>query len=159
MRHVTDTNYRKGSLCPNKKRVAKQKNVNLLTAKIGIWQKILRQEAMRPHLGNRPTGSVSTMGEAGTHCPISRARNTSKFQTTIFVWMSGCSNATENNKNKCLPFHNRLYLVRINFYKVCNRHDLPKTKYMANYKQKSWKTKNLNFSWGQIFAFFISHLQ
>ena len=87
MRHVTDPNYRKGSLCPNKKKVAKQKNVNFLTAEIGIWQKILWQEAMRPHLGNRPTGNVSTIGEARTHCPISRARNTSKFQNTIFVWM------------------------------------------------------------------------
>ena len=87
MRHVTDPNYRKGSLCPNKKKVAKQKNVNFLTAEIGIWQKILGQEAMRPHLGNRPTGNVSTIGEAGTHCPIPRARNTSKFQNTIFVWM------------------------------------------------------------------------
>ena len=61
--------------------------INFLTAEIGIRQKILGQEAMRPHLGNRPTGNVSAIGEAGTHCPIPRARNTSKFQNAIFVWM------------------------------------------------------------------------
>ena len=61
--------------------------INFLTAEIGSRQKILGQEAMRPHLGNRPTGNVSAIGEAGTHCPIPRARNTSKFQNTIFVWM------------------------------------------------------------------------
>ena len=85
MRHVTDTNYRKEVYVQIRKKVVKQKNVNFLKAEIGIWQKILGQEAMRPHLGNRPTGSVSTIGEAGTDCPISRARNTSKFQNTIFV--------------------------------------------------------------------------
>ena len=30
---------------------------------------------------------------------------------------------------------------------------------MANYKKKTCKTKNLNFSWGQILAFFISKMQ
>ena len=61
--------------------------INFLTAEIGNREKINRQEAMRPHLGNRPTGNVSAIGEAETHCPIPRARNTSKFQNVIFVWM------------------------------------------------------------------------
>ena len=61
--------------------------INFLTAEIGNRQKILGQEAMRPHLGNRPTGNVSAIGEAETHCPTPRARNKSKFQNTIFVWM------------------------------------------------------------------------
>ena len=61
--------------------------IHFLTAEIGSRQKILGQEAMRPHLGNRPTGNVNAIGEAGTHCPIPRARNTSKFQNAIFVWM------------------------------------------------------------------------
>ena len=93
MRHVTDTNYRKGSLCPDKKKSCKTKKfklfdkLNFLTAKIGNRQKILGQEAMRPHLGNRLAGNVSAIGEAGTHYPIPRARNTSKFQNAIFVWM------------------------------------------------------------------------
>ena len=52
-----------------------------------------------------------------------------------------------------------VYLERINFYKACNRHELPKTKFMGNYKQKSCETKILNFLWGQILTFFISHLQ
>ena len=38
-------------------------------------------------LGNRPKGNVSTMGEAGTDCPIPRVKNTSKFQNAIFIWM------------------------------------------------------------------------
>ena len=68
------------------------------------------------------------MGEAGTHCPIPRARNTSKFQNTF---LSGCSelvHATENNKiiNKIMNAYHFLtdfvYLERINFYKACNRH-------------------------------------
>ena len=87
MRHVTETNYRKEVYVQIRKKVAKQKNVNFLREEIGIRQKILGQEAMRPHLGNRPTGNVSTIGEAGTHCPLSRARNTSIFQNTTFVWM------------------------------------------------------------------------
>ena len=62
-----------------RKKVAKQKNVNLLTnvnfltVEIGSRQKILGQEAMRPHLGNRPTGNVSAIGEAGTRCPVNTA--------------------------------------------------------------------------------------
>ena len=91
MRHVTDTNYRKEVYVQITKKVAKQKNVyiyiNFLTAEIGSRQKILGQKAVRPHLGNRPTGNVNAIGEAGTHCPIPRARNTSKFQNKIFVWM------------------------------------------------------------------------
>ena len=67
MRHVTDPNYGKGSLCPNKKKVAKQKNVNFLTAEIGIRQKILGQEAMRPHLDNRPTDNISAIGAFRGH--------------------------------------------------------------------------------------------
>ena len=58
--------------------------INFLTAEIGFRQKILGQEAMRPHLGNRPTGNVSAIGEGGTHCPIPRARNTSKIKNAIF---------------------------------------------------------------------------
>ena len=66
MRHVTETNYRKEVYVQIRKKVAKQKMyINFLTAEIGNRQKIHGQEAMRPHLGNRPTGNVSAIGEAG----------------------------------------------------------------------------------------------
>ena len=134
--------------------------INFLTAEIGIRQKILGQEAMRPHLGNRPTGNVRRNRRSRNSLSNTASEKYIKISNTRFL--SGCSDTTENNKNnknKCLPFHNRFYLVRINFYKACSRYELPKTKLMANYKQKSWKTKNLNYSWEQILAFFISHLQ
>ena len=134
--------------------------INFLTAEIGSRQKILGQEAMRPHLGNRPMGNVSAIGEAGTHCPITASEKYIKISKhDICLDVPTQQENNKNNKNKCLPFHNRFYLERINFYKACNRHELRKTKFMANYKQNSWKTKNLNFSWGQILAFFISYLQ
>ena len=95
MRHVTDTNYRKGSLCPNKKKVVKQKNVNILTAEIGIRQKILEQEAMRPHLGNVPTGNISAIGEAGTHVQYREREIYQNFKTRF---LSGCSKLVHNRK-------------------------------------------------------------
>ena len=38
--------------------------INFLTAEIGSRQKILGQEAMKSHLGNKPTGNVSAIVEA-----------------------------------------------------------------------------------------------
>ena len=107
-----------------------------MTAEIGSRQ-ILGQEAMKPHLGNRP-----------------REIYTSKFQTQF---LSGCSDTTENNlknKNKCLPFHNRFYLERFNFYKAYNRHELSKRKLMANYKQKKLQNNKFKLFVGTNFSIF-----
>ena len=127
--------------------------INFLTAEIGIRQKILGQEAMRLHLGNRPTGNVGAIEEAGTHCPIPWARNTSKFQNTIFVWMFQISTQQKIIKKIILNAYHFItdYILReLIFIRHVTDTNLPKRKFMANYNKKSCKTKNLNFSWAQI---------
>ena len=103
---------------------------------------------MRPHLGNRPTGNVNAIGEAGTHCPIPRARNTSKFQNAIF----SLDVPTQQKIIKINAYHFITdYILReLIFIRHVTDTNLPKRKFMANYNKKSCKTKNLNFSWAQI---------
>ena len=99
------------------------------------------------------------MGEAGNHCPIPRAKNTSKFQNAIFIWMFQISTQQKKIILHAYHFITDYVLRELIFTRHVTDTNLPKRKFMANYNKKSCKTKNLNFSWAQILTFFVSHLQ
>ena len=118
--------------------------IHFLTAEIGSRQKILGQETMRPNLGNRPTGNVNAIGEAGTHCPRPRARNILKFQNAIFVWMFQISTQKKIIIKIILNAYHFItdYILReLIFIRHVTDTNLPKRKFMANYNKKVAKQK------------------